>query len=152
MQVLALLSSALLLIVLDQSSKSFVRHRFTPERVLGMGVVAIRYQLNLRAFGGPVSNVLLLLTLLTAELFSIAAAMLFAPALDTSLAAIALGIAAGGAISNVIDQVRHQGVVDFIDLGWWPVFNLADVAIVVGATTALTSFTITLGTVRLGTA
>ena len=152
MQVLAFLSSALLLIVLDQSSKAFVCNRFAPERAFGKGVVAIRYQLNRRAFGGPVSNVLLLLTLLTAELVSIAAAMRFAPALDTSVAAIALGIAAGGATSNVIDQVRHRGVVDFIDLGWWPVFNLADVAIVVGATTALISFTITLGTLRLGTA
>lgn len=152
MQVLALLSSALLLILLDQSSKAFVRHRVASERVLRMGVVAIRYQLNRRAFGGSVSNILPLLTLLTTELISIAAALLFAPALDTSVAAMALGIAAGGASSNVIDQVRHHGVVDFIDLGWWPVFNLADVAIVVGVTTALTSFITTLGTVRLGTA
>jgi len=28
-------------------------------------------------------------------------------------------------------------VIDFLDLGWWPVFNLADVAITIGVTMAL---------------
>ncbi len=49
----------------------------------------------------------------------------------------ALGLVAGGALSNVADRLRHGGVTDFLDLhyaGWhWPSFNLADVAIVCGA-------------------
>jgi signal peptidase II len=152
MQVLALLLSALLLIILDQSSKALVRHRIAPRQVRRVGVIAIRYHLNRRAFGESASNVLLLLAVLSAVLMGLFAATLFAPALSTSVAAVALGIAAGGASSNVIDQVLHQGVVDFIDLGWWPVFNLADVAIVVGATSALACFVIPLATARLGTA
>jgi signal peptidase II len=44
-----------------------------------------------------------------------------------------LGLMVGGAISNVIDRLVHGAVIDFIDLKIWPVFNLADVAIVVGA-------------------
>lgn len=53
------------------------------------------------------------------------------------LAAIALVCA--GAVGNLIDRVRsHQGVVDFMDMGIgenlrWPVFNVADVAVTVGA-------------------
>ena len=43
-----------------------------------------------------------------------------------------LGLALGGAGSNVLDQLRRGAVVDFLDLGWWPVFNLADAAIVAG--------------------
>ena len=38
-----------------------------------------------------------------------------------------------GAISNIIDRLRHGCVTDFIDLHVWPVFNLADVYITIGA-------------------
>jgi signal peptidase II len=48
-----------------------------------------------------------------------------------------LGMALGGAGSNVYDQIRRGAVLDFLDLGWWPVFNLADVAITIGVTLAL---------------
>jgi signal peptidase II len=48
------------------------------------------------------------------------------------LATAGVGCALGGAAGNLLDIVRHQHVVDFIDLGWWPVFNLADIAIVGG--------------------
>jgi len=51
-----------------------------------------------------------------------------------------LGLVQGGAIGNVIDRAFRDGdgflrgpVVDFLEMGsWWPVFNIADVAIVVG--------------------
>ena len=48
---------------------------------------------------------------------------------------IGAGIAlmAGGAAGNLLDRVRLGFVVDYLDLHVWPVFNLADVAIVVGA-------------------
>jgi signal peptidase II len=38
-----------------------------------------------------------------------------------------------GAIANIIDRFRFGCVIDFIDLQFWPVFNLADVFIVSGA-------------------
>ena len=42
----------------------------------------------------------------------------------------------GGAVGNLIDRILHQRVVDFIDVGIrdmrWPVFNIADSAVVVG--------------------
>jgi signal peptidase II len=38
-----------------------------------------------------------------------------------------------GAISNIVDRIRLGCVVDFIDLKFWPVFNLADIFIVLGA-------------------
>ena len=41
-------------------------------------------------------------------------------------------IAAAGVVGNLIDRVLRGGVVDFVDLGWWPVFNVADAMIVVG--------------------
>lgn len=45
---------------------------------------------------------------------------------------LALGILLGGAAGNLIDRVRHGAVLDFVDVPWWPTFNVADVAIVVG--------------------
>ena len=56
------------------------------------------------------------------------------------LGAVASGLISGGADGNLIDRAfrgdegfLHGAVVDFIDLQWWPVFNIADAAIVVGA-------------------
>ncbi|MBJ8341710.1 signal peptidase II [Antrihabitans sp. YC3-6] len=53
--------------------------------------------------------------------------------------AIGLGMVLGGALGNLIDRFfRSPGplrghVVDFVSVGWWPVFNVADSAIVCGA-------------------
>lgn len=45
---------------------------------------------------------------------------------------LAVGLQLGGAFGNLIDRVRFGEVVDFIRVGWWPTFNLADSAIVIG--------------------
>ncbi len=57
---------------------------------------------------------------------------------DTNLAMIALGAAFGGAAGNLSDMVRLGAVIDFIRIGWWPVFNIADAAIVAGLVVAFT--------------
>jgi signal peptidase II len=46
---------------------------------------------------------------------------------------VATGAIAGGALGNVIDRVRLGYVVDFIAVGPWPNFNVADSAITLGA-------------------
>jgi signal peptidase II len=45
---------------------------------------------------------------------------------------VALGLLLGGSISNLADRVRLGHVTDFLDLRYWPAFNIADVCIVVG--------------------
>lgn len=57
----------------------------------------------------------------------------------TSKSLVALGAALGGAASNLYDIITDHAVHDFIDLGWWPVFNLADIAILGGLTLAFIS-------------
>jgi signal peptidase II len=50
---------------------------------------------------------------------------------------VALGLVIGGSVSNLIDRVRLGHVTDFIDLKYWPAFNLADSFIVVGVAALL---------------
>jgi signal peptidase II len=50
---------------------------------------------------------------------------------------VALGLVIGGSSSNLVDRVRLGHVTDFLDLRYWPAFNLADTFIVVGVAALL---------------
>jgi signal peptidase II len=45
---------------------------------------------------------------------------------------IAAGLLAGGALGNLADRIRADAVTDYIAIGSWPAFNLADVAVTAG--------------------
>ena len=45
---------------------------------------------------------------------------------------ISLGLQLGGAMGNLLDRILRQYVVDFVDIGFWPIFNIADISVVVG--------------------
>jgi len=58
----------------------------------------------------------------------------------TRTGAVAVGLIFGGAIGNLIDRAFRAGdgflgggVVDFIDVQWYPIFNVADMGVVLGA-------------------
>jgi signal peptidase II len=55
------------------------------------------------------------------------------PALVTKWNSAAYGLIIGGTAGNLIDRLRFGRVTDFVDPGFWPVFNVADSAISVGA-------------------
>jgi signal peptidase II len=52
---------------------------------------------------------------------------------------VALGLVIGGSLSNLLDRVRLGYVTDFLDLRYWPAFNLADSFIVIGVVVLLTA-------------
>lgn len=61
------------------------------------------------------------------------------------LRVVALSMVAGGAVGNILDRIRYErGVVDFLDFGIgasrFPVFNMADTAVSIGAALLLISF------------
>ncbi len=53
---------------------------------------------------------------------------------------LSFGLIIGGALGNMIDRLMYRNVTDFIDFKFWPVFNIADLAIVLGMILFLNSY------------
>lgn len=47
---------------------------------------------------------------------------------------LSLALQLGGALGNLLDRVTRGYVIDFVDIGFWPIFNVADLSIVLGVT------------------
>lgn len=45
---------------------------------------------------------------------------------------MSVGLLLGGAMGNGIDRILRSYVVDFVDIGFWPIFNIADISIITG--------------------
>ena len=117
---------------LDQLIKYIVESRIDPgERVDVLGPLQLTLTYNDGiAFGiasgtGPLVLVLGLLALGALGLFVASAP----PGWPTALAG---GLILGGALGNLIDRLTRGEVVDFVNLPFWPAFNLADVGITLG--------------------
>ena len=54
---------------------------------------------------------------------------------------LSLGMQLGGALGNLVDRLRMGNVTDFIDVGPWPIFNVADASIVIGILILIWLFT-----------
>ena len=85
--------------------------------------------------GGFMAGKPLLMAALTGALTITFAVMAFRAQHALERAGFALVV--GGALGNIIDRVRQGAVTDFLDLYWrdwhWPTFNVADIAITLGA-------------------
>jgi signal peptidase II len=138
---MAVLMTALLVIVLDQASKSFIVAHFLPgeSKVFIPHVLYWTYvQNHAGAFGlfGAQTWLLVTMAVIVLALFWFS----FRDAAAHSLAVrIAFGAIAGGAVGNIVDRFHYGFVVDFADLRWWPVFNVADSCITVGVAVMIVS-------------
>lgn len=128
--------SASLLVALDQATKAFVVSSPQGRYVTSFSGVAIRRVMNPAGPSGFFSGRIALLTLWTAEVAALLLLVHVGPFFQHVAARVGLGIAIGGATGNLFDRLWRGRVVDFIDLGFWPVFNLADTAILAGAVLA----------------
>ncbi|MFM1761364.1 MAG: signal peptidase [Actinomycetota bacterium] len=136
---MSLLISAVI-VLLDQVSKAWALRDLADGRIIH---VIWTMQLNLtynrgmafsRGTGiGPIIGVI--------GLVVVALLLLSLRRADNALTRVATGLIIGGAIGNILDRLfRGSGwmrgaVIDFIDFQWWPVFNIADMAIMIGAAT-----------------
>lgn len=124
---------ALIVVALDQVSKFFIRANMTlGQSIPEEGFFRITYGTNTGGVFGLFANQAFLITL--TAIVGVAAILIYSryPQANRVLVRVALGLLLGGAVGNLIDRIRFGEVVDFIDVGAWPVFNLADSAVVVG--------------------
>ena len=118
----------------DQASKTWALERLSgrdPIHVLGSLQLALSFNSGVAFSLGQGSG----LAVVPVALAVVLVVVYVARSLSGRLAATSVGLVVGGAVGNLVDRLvrSHDGaVVDFIDLQWWPVFNVADAAIVVG--------------------
>jgi len=130
--------TALLVVAADQLSKIWIRSTLaTGESLPETGLFRLTHIHNTGAAFGLFQDQSFLLTIVA--IVGIVVVLLLAlffsrrfPFLDNRLGKLALGLVLGGTAGNLIDRLRLGYVTDFIDIGIWPAFNLADSAIVVG--------------------
>ncbi len=130
--------TALPLVAADQLSKLWIRSNLAiGESLFEVGFFRLTRVHNTGAVFGLFQGQSFPLTIIA--LVGVAAILLFAlrfshhfPSLNNSLGKVSLGLILGGTMGNLIDRLRFGYVTDFIDVGIWPSFNIADSSVVVG--------------------
>jgi signal peptidase II len=127
-----LLAAGGVLLLLDQCSKRLVQVHLANRCISWGPVLRLRRVIHLQAIykhdGTRAVLVALWLVALASSILLHGSGAWF----QSRSALFGLALALGGAAGNLLDILRWRYVVDFIDLRWWPVFNLADVGIVAG--------------------
>ena len=128
----------LLLITADQLTKLWVRSYEEGEVIYQLGFIQLTHVQNTGASFGIFKGHSFTLMIVDIVGIVILLAMAFyiyrrLPNLVTLLNTIAFSLILAGTVGNLIDRVRLEHVTDFIDVGFWPVFNVADSAVTVGA-------------------
>lgn len=125
---------AALVVAADQVTKSMAVARLQ-DRIVDV-VWTLRFNLSFNS-GLAFSQGQGLTPVITVVGIALVAGMLwFGRRVRRPAVAVALGLILGGACGNLADRLvrGHAGaVIDFIDVQWWPVFNVADIALSCGA-------------------
>ena len=130
--------TTLLVVVADQLSKLWIRSNLAiGESLFEVGFFCLTRVHNSGAAFGLWQGQSFLLTIIASV--GVIALLLYAlffhhklPFLGNRLGKLALGLVLGGTAGNLIDRIYLGYVTDFIDFNFWPAFNIADSAIVVG--------------------
>ncbi|TAN21739.1 MAG: signal peptidase II [Actinomycetota bacterium] len=124
---------AICVIIIDQITKSLAESNLASHAVKLVGPLSLQLVYNSGvAFSIGAGNTLLVTIV---ELLIIIGIILYVRRIKTAGIAVGFGLVIGGALGNIADRLfRHNGgsVIDFIHTGFWPTFNLADSAVVIG--------------------
>jgi signal peptidase II len=126
------------IVIIDQTSKWIVTHSLGNSTLPSRRVFLYNRAVSLLGANRRLSPAFLALLILFVVISaSLILLIHFKIAYQNPLGQLGLAGAMGGAASNLLDRVWRNGVVDFIDLGFWPLFNFADIAICLGILIAL---------------
>ena len=121
-----------LVVVLDQAAKAAIEAHLVPgQDVDVLGPLELTLSHNSGVAFGLASGGGVRLILVTALALAIVA-YVFARNPTRPGMWVAAGLLAGGALGNLADRIRADAVTDYIQIGSWPAFNLADVAVTAG--------------------
>jgi len=126
--------AAVAALVLDQVTKHAVAASFEPgeSRIAIPHVLWWTFVQNHRGAFGLFGSQAWLLVAMAVGVLAIFWFAFRDAAAQSVLVRVAFGGIVGGAVGNIIDRFHYGYVVDFVDLHWWPVFNVADSCITVG--------------------
>jgi signal peptidase II len=125
--------TAVLVVTADQVSKAFVLAHWPLAASSARGsFVSIRCILNRQGTLAALVGEPALLVLWTLLVVLAALILHYGWLGDGATGAVGIGAAIGGATGNMLDRVLRGAIVDFVAIGPWPVFNLADAALVAG--------------------
>ena len=132
-RVLLLLVVALSVVAADQITKYFVMaNMYLGQSIPDEGIVRLTYTTNTGGAFSLFANQNFLLAIAVIIGITVLVMYLRFIPLESTLLKAGLGLDLGGAVGNLIDRLRFGEVTDFIDFGFWPVFNVADSAVVIG--------------------
>jgi len=132
-QWIGLAAVAAVAVAADQVTKQIVSSQLAiDEQVRVVGPVSIHHVQNSGIAFGLFASATALVALLTAAAVAWMLVFFARSGARHPVLPAAFGLLIGGSVSNLIDRVRLGHVTDFIDLSFWPAFNLADSFIVVG--------------------
>lgn len=121
-----------LVVVLDQVAKAAIEAHLVPgEDVSVLGPIGLTLSHNSGVAFGLASGGGTRLVILTVVALLVVG-YVFARNPTRRGMWVAAGLLAGGALGNLADRVRADAVTDYIQIGSWPAFNLADVAVTAG--------------------
>ncbi|HEY7949633.1 MAG TPA: signal peptidase II [Solirubrobacterales bacterium] len=121
-----------LVLILDQVAKAVVEAELVPGEdvdVLGPLELTLSHNTGV-AFGLASGGGALLVALPILAL--VAVGVVFSRDPTRRGMWVAVGLLAGGALGNLVDRVRADAVTDYIQVGSWPAFNVADIAVTAG--------------------
>ncbi len=129
------LGIGIIIFVVDQ----LVKHLVTGSMHLGesipviKGIFHITYVLNPGAAFGMLEHQRWVFILVAVTVLLVAWIFYSKLKRESNLLQAGAGLLLGGAVGNLVDRIQTGLVVDFLDFRIWPVFNIADIAICVGA-------------------
>ncbi len=125
--------AAACVIAIDQVTKTLAEANLATHSIKILGPLSLKLFYNSGVADSIATGNVAVITII--ELLVIAGMIFYVRRIRSTGLAVGFGMVIGGALGNITDRLfrhNHGSVIDFIYSGFWPTFNLADSAVVIG--------------------